>query len=122
MRAFAGLKRGRAGLARALDAAELSARAFTRSSPSGDACDALGVRCRRGRADGLIAAGLDALHDGAVGRAEAQRRSAGLRQDLAAVLFDDLGERLAVGDLETPVMDAGAGAGQHGALAIVAVP
>src|SRR4051794_18344884 len=120
MRAFAGLKEGRAGLP-ALDAAELSARAFVRSSPSRRPMRS-GVR-RRGRAtDRLIAAGLDALDDGAVGRAESQRRGSGLRQDLAAMLFDRLGERLAVGDLEAPVMDAGAGAGEHGALAIVAVP
>src|SRR5215470_12348041 len=82
---------------------------------------ALGVRRRRRGAERLVAAGLDAFHDGAVRRAEAQRRGAWLRQDLAAVLLDDLGECLAVGDLEPPVVDAGAGAGEHRALAVVAV-
>src|SRR5438128_689472 len=121
MRAFVGLTRRARRLARALDAAELSARRIARSSPQA-VRTALGVRRDGCGADRLIAAGLDAFHDGAVGRAEPQRGRAGLRQNLAAVLFDDFGECLAVGDLEPPVVDARAGAGEHRALAVVAVP
>src|SRR5262245_56197841 len=81
-----------------------------------------GVRRGRRRAGCLIAAGLDHFHDGAVGGAEAQRRRAGLREDLPAVLFDDVDERLAVGDFEAPVMNARPGTGEHRVLAVVAVP
>src|SRR6476646_4501859 len=65
-----------------------------------------GVRLLVGFAGLLVAAGLDHFDDGAVGRAEPQRRRAGLRENLAAVLLDDFAEGLAVGDFEAPVLDA----------------
>src|SRR5690242_3495502 len=73
---------------------------------------ALGVRLRLLGHRLLVAAGLDHLDDGAIRGAEAQRRGAGLGEDFAAMAPDDISEGFAVGDFESPVMDAGAGAGQ----------
>ena len=60
----------------------------------------------------LEAAGLDDLEDVAVGGAHLEGVGVGLGQDGAAARLDQLGEGGAVGDLDAPVVDAGAGAGK----------
>src|SRR5215204_960041 len=62
------------------------------------------------------------LDDGAVRRPEAQRRRSRLGDDLAAMLLDNLDEGFAVGDFQSPMMDARARTCRHYRLALVALP
>src|ERR1700722_19037513 len=60
----------------------------------------------------LLEAALgDDLGEGAVGGAELQRIGLGLGENLAAVLFDRIGEGGAILDLDAPMVDARAGTG-----------
>src|SRR6266849_5082314 len=102
MIAFAELETGQARVTPASPVpSALLARRIAGSSPRA-------TRVRR--AGRLVAAGLDHLDDGAVRSPEAQRRRAGLGENLSAMAADDIGEGFPVGDLEAPVMDARAGA------------
>ena len=60
----------------------------------------------------LVPAGCYDLRYGAVGRAKLQGALAGLRNDRAAIRLDRLHRGVPILDLDAPMMDAGAGAGE----------